>query len=70
MAKNIQCCQGCVPPVRHMGCHSTCEIYKSEKAQYDDEKEQIRQARAAAYNYTDYLITTKHAKTGRTTRDC
>lgn len=28
-------CKGCVPPVRHVGCHATCEKYIAEKAEND-----------------------------------
>lgn len=41
----IMCCMNCTD--RQVGCHSTCEIYKEQKAQWDkiraEEKEQQRQ---------------------------
>lgn len=41
----ITCCMNCTD--RQMGCHSTCEIYKEQKAQWDkiraEEKERQKQ---------------------------
>lgn len=34
----ISCCRNCVPPKRHIGCHSTCEKYLAEKAEYAKRK--------------------------------
>lgn len=31
-------CKTCVPPKRHPGCHSTCEIYLAWKKDFDEEK--------------------------------
>ena len=31
----IKCCNGCVPPKRHPGCHGKCPEYLAEKAEYD-----------------------------------
>lgn len=31
----IRCCNGCVPPKRHVGCHGTCPDYIREKAEHD-----------------------------------
>lgn len=35
----ITCCKNCVPPQRHPCCHSTCEQYLKEKAEYEKQKE-------------------------------
>lgn len=35
----IKCCKDCVPPIRHSGCHGTCERYLKEKAEYEKQKE-------------------------------
>ena len=32
----IQCCEGCVAPKRHIGCHAVCPEYISEKAAYEE----------------------------------
>ncbi len=46
----IKCCNGCVPPKRHPGCHGQCPEYLAEKAEYDrlkalyDEKRDIGNA--------------------------
>ena len=29
-------CKNCVPPKRHLGCHSTCEEYIKQKAEHDE----------------------------------
>ena len=31
----IRCCNGCVAPKRHVGCHGTCPDYIREKAEHD-----------------------------------
>ena len=36
----IKCCKNCVPPKRSPRCHSTCEDYLREKAEYEKEKSQ------------------------------
>lgn len=33
-------CKDCVPPERHVGCHSTCEKYLTEKAENDRIREE------------------------------
>lgn len=38
----IQSCRYCVPPKRHIGCHSTCEEYIRAKKEYDAEQDEIR----------------------------
>ena len=31
----IKCCQHCVPPKRHPGCHGSCSDYAAQKAEHD-----------------------------------
>lgn len=31
----FECCQTCVAPKRHPGCHGTCDEYKKARAKYD-----------------------------------
>jgi hypothetical protein len=31
----INCCNGCVAPKRYPGCHSHCNEYIAERAEYD-----------------------------------
>lgn len=31
----IDCCNGCVAPKRYPGCHSHCNEYIAERAEYD-----------------------------------
>lgn len=33
---SVWCCKDCVPPKRHIGCHSTCEEYITSKKAYDE----------------------------------
>ena len=40
----IRCCNGCVAPKRHLGCHSTCPDYIKEKRQHDEACEVRRKA--------------------------
>ena len=39
----IKCCQFCVAPKRHLGCHSDCPEYIEEKAQWEEERARIAQ---------------------------
>lgn len=39
----VECCKDCVPPKRHVGCHSTCETYLEAKRKYDEEMKVIRE---------------------------
>lgn len=55
----IRCCKECVPPKRHIGCHETCKKYLEEKAEFEKEKEWIRQNKYEAHlnfrrNRADY----------------
>lgn len=36
----------CVPPKRHLGCHSKCEEYAKERAELDKEKEAEKLAKS------------------------
>lgn len=36
----VTCCKNCVPPKRHIGCHSTCEIYISNKEAHNKRKKE------------------------------
>ena len=50
----IRCCNGCVAPKRHAGCHATCPEYLKEHEQHVAEKqarqqEKIKQARLDEY---------------------
>lgn len=38
----IKCCRYCVPPQRHLGCHSACPDYIREKAEWEEEKAKIK----------------------------
>ena len=44
MAKmKIKCCIKCTK--RYPGCHSSCEVYATEKSEYEAEKEKILKAK-------------------------
>lgn len=45
----IKCCEHCVPPDRHAGCHSVCEKYVEEKAKWDKQKEEIDKKRMSMF---------------------
>ena len=44
MAIGIHCCKDCVPPKRHVGCHSTCEQYRKEKIQLEIDKKKVKES--------------------------
>lgn len=54
MLTGIRCCKGCVPPKRHIGCHSTCPEYSEEREEFDKTKEQIRIGRLETPKITTY----------------
>ena len=37
----IDCCKECVAPIRHIGCHATCEEYIEQSKR----NEKVREAR-------------------------
>lgn len=39
----INCCNGCVAPKRHIGCHATCEEYIFQKSEHEKGLEKIRE---------------------------
>lgn len=45
-------CKNCVPPTRHVGCHSTCEKYLKEKSEND----QIREKRQKEQSIKEAMI--------------
>lgn len=52
--ENQKGCKGCEE--RHVGCHSTCEIYKKNREKLDKEKEARIQAQKANDVLDDYTI--------------
>lgn len=46
---NIQCCLNCED--RHVGCHSSCERYKQERAEIEAAK-----AEASAHSRADEIL--------------
>ena len=42
----IKCCKLCKPPDRYPGCHSHCEKYIEEKAQYEQATAAARREKA------------------------
>ncbi len=51
---SIKCCKDCVPPQRHVGCHSTCKEYLEEKAEFEKLKEWERKSRYPLPTIYDY----------------
>lgn len=43
---HIKCCKGCVAPKRYPGCHSHCDEYKQEKADYEAKKAEFEKQKA------------------------
>ena len=39
----ICCCKDCVPPDRHVGCHSSCEKYLKEKQEWNNYKSDLQE---------------------------
>ena len=50
----VDSCNGCVPPERHVGCHGTCQKYIDSKAEYENNKAALKNARAADHMYREY----------------
>ena len=48
----INCCNGCVAPKRHPGCHGHCQEYLKEKAEYDTLMEAERKKKEISYGIT------------------
>ena len=41
----IYCCKGCEAPKRYPGCHSVCQEYLEQKAEYDKRKTELDEKR-------------------------
>lgn len=54
MAIGINCCENCIPPKRHLGCHSTCKEYADEKAQLEKDKIKFKANRAQSITAYDF----------------
>ena len=71
----IQCCNGCVPPKRHLACWSDCPDYIAEKEEEDRKKTAYKQEHLAeTYRYAMlkehhiYTIEKRRTKRGVTYR--
>lgn len=53
-ALDIDCCRACEN--RHIGCHSTCEVYKYQKEKVDSLRAKIHRDRAIARRADTYTI--------------
>lgn len=51
---NFECCKGCVPPKRHVGCHSECEEYLKDKEELKKRKEQIKMNESISLSNYDF----------------
>lgn len=61
----IKCCKDCVPPTRYPGCHDKCEQYKTEKAEYEKQKEYAKAHKTVIltnydFNKIDYIRSKRH----------
>ena len=45
MKSAFECCQPCVPPERHPGCHDHCSKFEKARAKYEKDKEADRSRR-------------------------
>lgn len=61
MIQKIKCCEHCVPPKRHPGCHAECQEYKHDKAEYEELKAEIRSEKQKA-QMTEAYFRIKKAK--------
>lgn len=55
----FECCQKCVAPKRHPGCHDHCPEYIEARAEFDEKKaaaDRQRKARAGVYGQKDYAV--------------
>lgn len=48
----IKCCNGCVAPKRHTGCHGHCPEHIEEKAVHDEQMEAERKRKAISHGIT------------------
>lgn len=53
MLIGIKCCKGCEAPIRHIGCHSTCERYLEERKQLDEQNKKIAEISQNKQIYND-----------------
>ena len=49
----IRCCNGCMAPKRHPGCHGTCPEYLKEKAEHEAQLEADYKRRRTVYDLND-----------------
>lgn len=50
----IKCCKDCVPPKRHVRCHSKCEEYNKEWEENEKRKEYERTHRPVVLKSYDF----------------
>lgn len=55
-SKGITCCKNCVPPKRHVGCHSTCETYIKAKEEYKKEKDELDKIKRTRMDMTEVML--------------
>lgn len=53
MLIGIKCCKGCEAPIRHVGCHSTCEKYLEERRQLDEQNKKLTEINQNKQAYND-----------------
>lgn len=63
----IRCCNGCVAPKRHPGCHGSCPEYLKEKAEHDAQMEADYKRRHLNQNLNEqrYAAITRAARNKR-----
>ena len=66
LRSSIKCCKDCTE--RHELCHSHCEKYKSEKAEWEIQKAEMRKKQEVEQNVTGDLIKHMLKNTGKKRR--
>ena len=52
----IKCCKDCKPPRRKVGCHATCKDYIDEKAEIDNNKEELKKQKCINKDANDFIV--------------
>ena len=58
----IKSCTGCVPPKRHLGCHSTCPEYIAEKKAWEKKRAEINKQRKIESDFIGDILRNKNRR--------
>ena len=62
MRANINCCYKCPDRVADPNCHSTCEKYLTQKAEWDETREQIAKQKKIDGEITGTILRGVHQR--------